>query len=174
MSSAQSALDASSSNSPAVDVKQNAMPAKHDEATVPATPASGKERRMPMVVEENKRCCAECSPCSRSLRSAHRAPNTHVGADPALLLILGRSGFERTLTVALLTHSFHSWLLDRAIRPQGRIKYGTRIQFDKHNKDIAYDLLRTSISDPAPSHIPTSSKASPPTTAWFLERSTGC
>ncbi len=35
---------------PAVDVKQNATPAKHDEATVPKTPANGREKRTPMMV----------------------------------------------------------------------------------------------------------------------------
>lgn len=34
---------------PAVDVKQNARPAKQEEATVPSTPANGRERRRPIV-----------------------------------------------------------------------------------------------------------------------------
>ena len=35
---------------PAVDVKQNASPARHEEATVPKTPVRGRERRIPMGV----------------------------------------------------------------------------------------------------------------------------
>ena len=34
---------------PAVEVKQNARPAKQEEATVPSTPANGRERRRPIV-----------------------------------------------------------------------------------------------------------------------------
>lgn len=33
----------------AVDVKQNAKPARQEDATVPSTPASGRERRRPIV-----------------------------------------------------------------------------------------------------------------------------
>ena len=48
---------------PAVDVKQNAMPARHDDATVPNTPANGIESSAPMVrkmrVENqmSQQCC---------------------------------------------------------------------------------------------------------------------
>ncbi|KAF7794509.1 hypothetical protein EIP86_005643 [Pleurotus ostreatoroseus] len=35
---------------PAVDVKQNAIPAKHEEATEPNTPAIGSESKTPIVV----------------------------------------------------------------------------------------------------------------------------
>ena len=34
---------------PAVDVKQNAKPAKQEDATVPSTPVNGRERRRPIV-----------------------------------------------------------------------------------------------------------------------------
>ena len=37
-------------DSPAVDVKQNATPARHDDAIEPNTPANGSEMRAPMVV----------------------------------------------------------------------------------------------------------------------------
>lgn len=40
-------------NLPAVEVKQNAMPAMHDDPTVPKTPARGTESRAP-IVEEGK------------------------------------------------------------------------------------------------------------------------
>jgi hypothetical protein len=36
-------------HTPAVDVKQNAKPAKQEDATVPSTPANGRERRRPIV-----------------------------------------------------------------------------------------------------------------------------
>ena len=36
-------------NVPAVDVQQNAKPAKQEDATVPSTPVSGRERRRPIV-----------------------------------------------------------------------------------------------------------------------------
>lgn len=53
---------------PAVDVKQNASPAIHDEATVPATPARGIENRMPMMVEDKEHS-------SRTLQfAAYQAP----------------------------------------------------------------------------------------------------
>ena len=35
---------------PAVDVQQNAKPAKQEDATVPSTPVSGRERRRPIVL----------------------------------------------------------------------------------------------------------------------------
>lgn len=34
---------------PAVDVKQNAKPARQEDPTVPSTPVSGRERRRPIV-----------------------------------------------------------------------------------------------------------------------------
>ena len=33
---------------PAVDVKQNASPARHEDPTVPSTPANGRENNMPI------------------------------------------------------------------------------------------------------------------------------
>ena len=35
--------------SPAVDVKQNAIPARHDDATVVSPPAMGRDNSMPML-----------------------------------------------------------------------------------------------------------------------------
>ena len=43
-------------DSPAVDVKQKASPARHDDATVPKTPAKGKESSIPILwVREDER-----------------------------------------------------------------------------------------------------------------------
>lgn len=42
-------------NLPAVDVKQNARPAKHDVPIDPKTPASGRLRRRPML-GDGKEC----------------------------------------------------------------------------------------------------------------------
>jgi hypothetical protein len=39
---------------PAVDVKQNARPARQEDATVPITPANGRERRRPIVSLDNQ------------------------------------------------------------------------------------------------------------------------
>lgn len=44
----------SEKDAPAVEVKQKASPAIHDDATVPATPARGMEKRIPMVVEDEE------------------------------------------------------------------------------------------------------------------------
>lgn len=33
---------------PAVDVKQNASPARHEDATVPSTPVNGRESKIPI------------------------------------------------------------------------------------------------------------------------------
>jgi hypothetical protein len=54
---------------PAVDVKQNAKPAKQEDATVPSTPVSGRERRRPMVPTAlgGGECeCRAALGCSRS------------------------------------------------------------------------------------------------------------
>ena len=39
---------------PAVDVKQNANPARQEDATVPITPANGRERRRPIVLLDDQ------------------------------------------------------------------------------------------------------------------------
>lgn len=38
-------------DSPAVEVQQNASPARHDDAIVPSPPAMGRESKRPMVVK---------------------------------------------------------------------------------------------------------------------------
>ena len=68
-----------------MDVKQNATPARHEEATVPKTPASGKESRAPMVTgeEDSERKMVVEAQVVTALVSTLRHISAHVSARPA-------------------------------------------------------------------------------------------